>query len=187
MKKTKPMIILLLFAILTITVVVHVRESGKIRFYYPFPQNNVKRERLLLARELLAGHADTVSGMLVAESKSRKIHWAFISDEDWAEDERQQILDELFEYMLKSGPLFPVIWEVYFCWGETVKYGYVSTLGDDARLNGEDSFTEWYSMPDVESFLSYDMLRKLMKHPAHTLYWFGPDDSKTPNLPEWLY
>ena len=187
MKKTKPAIIILLFAILTVAAVVLVRESGKIKFYYPFPQNYVKPERRQLARDIFAEHSDTISGMLVAESKSQRIHWAFISDEDWEEDERQQILDELFEYMIRGGPLFPNIWEVYFCRGKTVKYGYVSTLGDDVWLNGEDSFTEWYSMPDVENFLSYDMLRKLMKNPRHTLYWFGANDSRTPNLPEWLY
>ena len=177
--------LLVLAVIIIIAVAIIVVNETSVLKYYNANYGRINAERRELAKNIYAGHTESITKILLSESKSEIIHWAFISEEAWDSEEEQQILDELFEYMQKRGPRFPVNWEVYFCQGKTVKSGYVSTYGDDATINEKDSFTEWYSIPNAENLLTYDMLIKIMKRPAYTLYSFGPNDSRIPMLPDW--
>ena len=78
-----------------------------------------------------------------------------------------------------------VIEASYFCTDETVTSAYVSSYGSNATIGDDDDFfNEWYTVPDVESTISYETLLLMLKsHKGRPMYWFGPIEGKKPNIP----
>ena len=189
-KRKKTIILSTLVTIALGVLLTMILVPRRITYYYEFPHRYVRAAHRELTREIYNKHTKDIAQVMVAEdSRSRKcIRFVFVSDKKISADVQDEILGEIFCFMESDRlpPLFPLCWEIFFCENGQPYSAYISRYGDDSYIQDDESFTDWYQVPEVEKVLSFTSLKKMLKRTAFEMYSLNstlPIDEIIPDIP----